>query len=71
MNECKKNHNMWGRKVRKSKVFMCLRLYDYQAKAGLTQDGIQDGIKILEKQGKHKSKPNNTFTKTKKRRTQV
>ena len=28
-------------------------------------------VNILEKQGNHKSKPNNIFTKTKKKRTQA
>ena len=37
---------------------MCLSLYDYQ-----------EGVNILEKQGNHKSRPNKTFTKTRKKDT--
>ena len=52
--------------VRKARNFflggMCLSLYDYQAKASRY---------IHEKQDNHKSKPNITFTKTKKKRART
>jgi len=37
------NHRMWGRRVRKSRLFfkiMCLSLYDYQAKASRYRNGL-------------------------------
>ena len=46
---------------------MCLSLYDYQDKASR----YRKGLTCLKKQGNHKSKPNNIFTKTKKKRTQA
>ena len=57
---------MWGRKVRKSRLFflrMCI--YDHEAKASR----YRKGLRYLKKQSNHKSKPNITFTKTKKKRT--
>ena len=51
--------------VRKYRCFlffrMFLSLYDHQSKQ------IQEGVNRLEKQGNHKSKYNNRFTKIKKR----
>ena len=32
---------------------------------------IQEGVNVLKEQGKHKSKPNITFTKTKNKSTQA
>ena len=46
---------------------MCLKLYDHQAKASR----YRKGLTYLKKQGNHKSKPNITFTKTKKKITQT
>ena len=36
------NHRMWGRKVKKSRLsfFICLSLYDYQAKASRYRKGL-------------------------------
>ena len=37
------NHKIWGRKVRKSRLFfvrMCVSLYDYQAKASRYRKGL-------------------------------
>ena len=67
------NHRIWGRKVRKSKLFffffliMCLSLYDYEAKASR----YRKGLTYLKKKGNQKSKPNTAFTKTKKKSTQA
>ena len=44
---------------------MCLSLCDQQAKASR----YSKGFNIPEKQGNHKSKPKNTFTKIKKKKT--
>ena len=46
---------------------MCSSPYDYQAKA----NRCEKGLTCLEKQGNHKSKQNNTFTKTKNKSTQA
>jgi len=59
---------MWGRKVRKLDSFLecveaCMALR-------LKQTDIK-GVNILKKQDNHKSKPNITSTKTKKKRTQA
>jgi len=51
---------MQGRRVGKHRFFH-LSLYDYQSKS----KQIQEGVNILEKQGNHKSKTYNRFTKTK------
>ena len=60
---------MWGKKLKSSGLFfkrMCLSLYDYQAKASRYRKGV-----TYLKNGNHKSKPDNTFRKTKKKRTQA
>ena len=46
---------------------MHLTLYDYQAKASR----YRKGLTCVKKQGKHKSKPNITFTKNEKKNTQA
>ena len=51
---------MQGRRERKYRFFH-LSLYDYQSKS----KQIQEGVNIREKQGHHKSKTYNRFTKTK------
>ena len=64
------NHRMWGRKLRKQSIFfliMCLSLYDYQGKASR----YRKGLTYLKNKDNHKSQPNITFTKTKKKRTQA
>ena len=56
---------MWGKKVRKYRflfiLMMCLRLYDYQAKASRYRKRL-----TLKNQSNHKSEPNIIFKKTEK-----
>ena len=57
------NHKMWGRRLRKSRLFFSAWAY-----MNISQKQAYIGmINILEKKGIHKSKRNNWFTKTKRR----
>ena len=72
------NHRMWGKKVRKSKLFfiMCLSLYDYQAeymkglkylksRATTNQNQILHSQKLKRSRHKHKIKGNHPTKKSK------
>ena len=58
------NHTMWGRKVRKYRFFF---FYFNDMSEPIWLSGktkqILEGLKVLKKQGNHKSKPNIPFTK--------
>ena len=62
------HHPSVGKESKKIQTFflLCSNLCNYQVKASR-----EERVEMLEKQGNHKSKPNNTFTKTKKKMIQA